>query len=69
MKCFEGKRSFIDEANYYMEREWMLATSLHFEIDDVLQSGSVKICPNMIIRTNRYLNFGTMNPTAARNES
>jgi Putative abortive phage resistance protein AbiGi, antitoxin len=35
IKCFEATRSFEDEANYYMEREWRLGNNLNFTLDDV----------------------------------
>ena len=35
MKCFDAKRSFEDEANYYMEREWRLGANLQFTLSDV----------------------------------
>ena len=35
IKCFEAERSFEDEQNYYMEREWRLADNLQFKLDDV----------------------------------
>jgi abortive phage resistance protein AbiGi (putative antitoxin) len=35
IKCFEAMRSFEDEANYYMEREWRIANNVCFKLDDV----------------------------------
>jgi hypothetical protein len=35
MKCFEAKRSFDDEANYYMEREWRIGSNVQFKLSDV----------------------------------
>ena len=35
IKCFEAMRSFEDEANYYMEREWRVANHVNFSLDDV----------------------------------
>jgi hypothetical protein len=35
MKCFDAKRSFEDEANYYMEREWRIGANLNFALTDV----------------------------------
>jgi len=35
MKCFDAKRSFEDEANYYMEREWRIGANVQFALSDV----------------------------------
>ncbi len=35
MKCFDAKRSFEDEANYYMEREWRIGGNVQFTLNDV----------------------------------
>jgi hypothetical protein len=35
IKCFEAIRSFDDQENYYMEREWRIANHLQFTLDDV----------------------------------
>jgi hypothetical protein len=35
MKCFDAKRSFEDEANYYMEREWRIGSNVQFALSDV----------------------------------
>ncbi len=35
VKCFDAKRSFEDEANYYMEREWRVANHVNFSLGDV----------------------------------
>lgn len=35
MKCFDAKRSFEDESNYYMEREWRIGNNVQFTLDDV----------------------------------
>ncbi len=35
IKCFDASRTFDDEANYYMEREWRVANDVSFNIDDV----------------------------------
>jgi len=35
MKCFDAKRSFEDEDNYYMEREWRVGDNVRFSLDDV----------------------------------
>jgi hypothetical protein len=35
IKCFDAMRSFEDEQNYYMEREWRIANHLNFHLDDV----------------------------------
>jgi abortive phage resistance protein AbiGi (putative antitoxin) len=35
MKCFDAKRSFDDEANYYMEREWRIGNNIQFTLHDV----------------------------------
>jgi hypothetical protein len=35
MKCFDAKRSFDDEANYYMEREWRIGSNVQFALGDV----------------------------------
>jgi hypothetical protein len=37
VKCFDAKRPFEDEANYYMEREWRVANNVSFRIDDVVR--------------------------------
>lgn len=37
MKCFDAKRSFQDEANYYMEREWRIGANLQFTLADVVR--------------------------------
>jgi hypothetical protein len=33
MKCFDAKRSFEDEENYYMEREWRIGDNVHFTLE------------------------------------
>jgi len=35
MKCFDAKRSFDDESNYYMEREWRVGANIKFDLSDV----------------------------------
>ena len=35
MKCFDAKRSFEDESNYYMEREWRIGNNVQFTLNDV----------------------------------
>jgi hypothetical protein len=35
MKCFDAKRTFEDEANYYMEREWRIGANVQFALSDV----------------------------------
>jgi hypothetical protein len=35
MQCFDAKRSFEDEANYYMEREWRIGANVQFALSDV----------------------------------
>jgi hypothetical protein len=35
MKCFDAKRSFDDDANYYMEREWRIGSNVQFALADV----------------------------------
>lgn len=35
MKCFDAKRSFEDEANYYMEREWRIGANVQFTLNGV----------------------------------
>ncbi len=35
MKCFDATRSFEDEENYYLEREWRIGDNVHFTLDDV----------------------------------
>jgi hypothetical protein len=35
VKCFDTERSFEDESNYYMEREWRVANNVNFSLDDV----------------------------------
>ena len=35
MKCFDAKRSFEDESNYYMEREWRTGNNIQFIFNDV----------------------------------
>jgi hypothetical protein len=35
MKCFDANRSFEDEDNYYMEREWRIGDNVRFTLDDV----------------------------------
>jgi hypothetical protein len=35
IKCFEALRSFDDDANYYMEREWRIGNHVNFALDDV----------------------------------
>ena len=35
MKCFDAKRSFEDESNYYMEREWRIGGNVQFTLNDV----------------------------------
>lgn len=35
MKCFDASRSFEDEDNYYMEREWRVGDNVHFTLDVV----------------------------------
>lgn len=35
IKCFDAGRSFDDEQNYYMEREWRLGNNMQFKLDDV----------------------------------
>lgn len=34
-KCFDAKRSMVDEHNYYMEREWRVANNVSFSLSDV----------------------------------
>ncbi len=55
MKCFDAKRSFEDEANYYMEREWRIGSNVQFVLGDVarvffprtMQRGSALIWRHM----------------------
>jgi hypothetical protein len=35
VKCFDAKRSFDDDTNYYMEREWRVASNVRFSLHDV----------------------------------
>lgn len=35
MKCFDAKRSFENEANYCMEREWRIGSNVQFALGDV----------------------------------
>jgi hypothetical protein len=35
MKPFDAKRSFEDESNYYMEREWRVGNNIQFTLNDV----------------------------------
>jgi abortive phage resistance protein AbiGi (putative antitoxin) len=35
IKCFEAMRSFEDDENYYMEREWRIGNHVNFKLDDV----------------------------------
>jgi len=35
IKCFDAKRTFVDDANYYMEREWRVGNHVNFSLADV----------------------------------
>jgi hypothetical protein len=35
IKCFDAKRTFDDDANYYMEREWRIGNHVNFSLADV----------------------------------
>jgi hypothetical protein len=35
IKCFDANRTFDDEKNYYMEREWRIANNVKFDLTDV----------------------------------
>ena len=35
IKCFDAKRQFDDDANYYMEREWRISNHVNFSLADV----------------------------------
>jgi hypothetical protein len=35
VKCFDAMRSFDDDNNYYMEREWRVGNHVNFSLDDV----------------------------------
>jgi hypothetical protein len=37
IKCFDAKRSFEDEENYYMEREWRIGSNVQFGLSDVVR--------------------------------
>ena len=35
IKCFDANRTFDDDANYYMEREWRIGSHVNFSLADV----------------------------------
>jgi hypothetical protein len=35
VKCFGAQKSFADDTNYYMEREWRVAGNVQFSLNDV----------------------------------
>ncbi len=35
VKCFDAKKDLFDDSNYYMEREWRVASNVKFQLEDV----------------------------------